>query len=298
MKLYESIKRPDNYNKFEEPFKKGDKVTVQEKVDGSNTSIMNDNGTLRLFSRTQEITQEQNGLQGFTTFVKEHENTILKHLPNGYVLFGEWLGMAKIGYNKNKTIPRYYLFDVAASIENMNDEETIKRHYVDVKTAKLFAEVLGFTFVPTIVEEMELDDFNSLVGTYVEGKISLLDNESIREGIVVKTINGKKRTKIVASQFSEVKQKKVKTLSTENEWVDKYITPMRIQKFLMKIKEKYNLDELALENYKLIFSNLDIISNDIINEEIDQIKFEIGKIIKRNATGAIKNYMIGDDYNE
>lgn len=287
MKLYESIKRPDNYDKHKEPFKKGDKITIQEKVDGSNTSIMNDNGTLRVFSRTQEITTEQNGLGGFTAFVKEHEEVILKHLPNGYVLFGEWLGMAKIGYNKNKNISRYYVFDVASSIMNMNDEDEIIRNYVDVQTSKILASVLGFEFVPTIVAEMELDDFNSLVGEYVEGKISLLDNESIREGIVVKSIDGKKRTKIVASQFSEVKQKKIKTLSTENEWVNKYITPMRIQKFLMKIKEKYNLEELALENYKLIFSNLDMISDDILNEELDQIKFEIGKIIKRNATGAI-----------
>ena len=31
MKLYESIKRPDNYDKFKEPFKKGDLITIQEK---------------------------------------------------------------------------------------------------------------------------------------------------------------------------------------------------------------------------------------------------------------------------
>ena len=83
-----------------------------------------------------------------------------------------------------------------------------------------------------------MNDFNELIPLYVENQKSLIDEESIREGIVVKTIDGAKRTKIVASQFNEVKQKNIKTLSTENEWINKFITPMRIQKFLLKIQEK------------------------------------------------------------
>ncbi|MEI3390144.1 MAG: RNA ligase family protein [Clostridia bacterium] len=34
---------------------KAEKVVIQEKIDGSNTAILNDNGKIRYFSRSQEI---------------------------------------------------------------------------------------------------------------------------------------------------------------------------------------------------------------------------------------------------
>lgn len=292
--MYESIKRPDNYDKFKEPFKKGDIITIQEKIDGSNTSIYNDNGKLRLFSRTQEITDSKENFRKFHEFVEKNKQNILDYLPNQYVIFGEWLGQAKIPYNKkanNGTLCPYYVFDVASSIENMNDENSIKRNYIPVFRAKELSKLIGFEFVPTIVEEMTMNDFNELIPLYVENQKSLIDDESIREGIVVKTVDGSKRTKIVASQFNEVKQKKIKTLSSENEWVNKYITPMRIQKFLIKIQEKENKEELKKEDYKLIFSNLELLSKDIIEEEIDDLMISISKIIKKQSVNAIKEYL-------
>jgi len=294
MKLYESIKRPDNYDKFKEPFKKGDLITIQEKIDGSNTSIYNDNGKLRLFSRTQEITDSKDNFKNFIEYIKTFEDKILEILPNQYVIFGEWLGQAKIPYNKkanNGTLCPYYVFDVASSIENMNDENAIKRNYVSIVESKKIANLIGFAFVPTIVEEMAMNDFNELIPLYVENQKSLIDEESIREGIVVKTIDGTKRTKIVASQFSEVKQKKIKTLSNENEWLNKFITPMRIQKFLMKVQEKENKDKLLKEDYRLIFSNLDLLSNDILKEELDDILLSISKLIKKQSINGIKEYL-------
>lgn len=294
MKLYESIKRPDNYDKFKEPFKKGDLITIQEKIDGSNTSIYNDNGKLRLFSRTQEITDSKDNFKNFIEYIKTFEDKILEILPNQYVIFGEWLGQAKIPYNKkanNGTLCPYYVFDVASSIENMNDENAIKRNYVSIVESKKIANLIGFAFVPTIVEEMAMNDFNELIPLYVENQKSLIDEESIREGIVVKTIDGTKRTKIVATQFSEVKQKKIKTLSNENEWLNKFITPMRIQKFLMKVQEKENKDKLLKEDYRLIFSNLDLLSDDVIKEELDDILLSISKLIKKQSVNAIKEYL-------
>lgn len=294
MKLYESIKRPDNYDKFKEPFKKGDLITIQEKIDGSNTSVYNDNGSLRLFSRTQEITNDKDNFKDFIKYIKDNEDMILKYLPNQYVMFGEWLGQAKIPYNKkakNGTLCPYYVFDIASSIENMNDEDTIKRNYLDIESSKNLASNMLLEFVPTIVESMTMNDFNELIVLYVENQKSLIDEESIREGIVVKTLDGTKRTKIVASQFSEVKQKKIRTLSNENEWLNKYITPMRIQKFLLKVKEIEHKEELKKEDYRLIFSNLELISKDIIEEEIEELKNNISKLIKKQSINAIKEYL-------
>lgn len=294
MKLYESIKRPDNYDKFKIPFKKGDLITIQEKIDGSNTTIFNDNGTLRLFSRTQEITDSKENFQDFIKFVKEHENDILNNLPNQYAMFGEWLGQAKIPYNKKAksgVISPYYVFDIAYKIENMNDEDKIQRYYLTPKESKKLATNMLLDFVPIIEEKIELSNFEEIIEKYVENQKSLIDEESIREGIVVKTTDGTKRVKIVATQFSEVKHKKNKLSDNPYNWLERFITPMRIQKFLMKVKELENKEELKVEDYKLIFSKLELLSGDVIREEIELIKEDIDKIIKKQSVNLIKQFL-------
>lgn len=95
MKMYCKIKRPDN---AKENIETGTRVIIQEKIDGSNTAMYNDNGRLRLYSRSQELTEED-GLSGFVKYAREKEKKILEHLPNGYVLYGEWLNQGKINYN-------------------------------------------------------------------------------------------------------------------------------------------------------------------------------------------------------
>lgn len=92
MKMYCKIKRPDNA-KYR--IEKGTRIVIQEKIDGSNTAIYNDNGKIRLYSRSNELTGED-GLNGFVKYAKERENRILEYLPNGYVLYGEWLNQGKI----------------------------------------------------------------------------------------------------------------------------------------------------------------------------------------------------------
>lgn len=298
MKLYESIKRPDNYSKFKEPFVKGDKIQIQEKLDGSNLSIMKDNGRLRVFSRTREITDNYTDFKGLEEWLKEHENVILQTLENGNVIFGEWLGQGKITYNKKagkSEIERYYMFDMATSIENMNDEDKIIRHYTPLIVAFDYASRMKIPFVPIINTELELNTFEELTPTYVENQRSLLDNNCIREGIVVKTIDGKKRVKIVGSDFSEVKSRKTTKTKSPYDFLDRYITPMRIQKFLMKVAEKEHIEEFTKEEYKLIFKNLDLLSEDILDEEQAAISKDINKIIKKQSIDAIKEYLEGVD---
>lgn len=298
MKLYESIKRPDNYSKFKKPFVKGDKIQIQEKLDGSNLSIMKDNGRLRVFSRTREITDNYTDFKGLEEWLKEHENVILQTLENGNVIFGEWLGQGKITYNKKagkSEIERYYMFDMATSIENMNDEDKIIRHYTPLIVAFDYASRMKIPFVPIINTELELNTFEELTPTYVENQRSLLDNNCIREGIVVKTIDGKKRVKIVGSDFSEVKSRKTTKTKSPYDFLDRYITPMRIQKFLMKVAEKEHIEEFTKEEYKLIFKNLDLLSEDILDEEQAAISKDINKIIKKQSIDAIKEYLEGVD---
>ena len=69
MTLYCKIKRPDN-TKYQ--IVRGEPVVIQEKLDGSNTAIYNDNGKLRLFSRSNELTKED-GLGGFVKYMRARE---------------------------------------------------------------------------------------------------------------------------------------------------------------------------------------------------------------------------------
>lgn len=294
MKLYESIKRPDNYSRKQAPFFKGNIIQIQEKLDGSNIAIMKDNNQLRIFSRNREITENYCDFKGLSEWLIHHEKKILEALNNGNVIFGEWLGQGKIPYNKkasNGNLERYYIFDIATSIENMEDEEKIERHYLPVTMALTLSDKLGIPFVPILCEEMIFNTFEELIPKYVEKKRSEIDSECIREGIVVKTVDGLKRVKIVGQQFSEVKTKK--TLKTDDpyKFLDKYITPARIQKFLMKVSEKEHIEKITKEDYKLIFKNLDLLSDDVMSEEEDAIRKETSRIIKRHSTNSIKAYL-------
>jgi len=116
MKMYCKIKRPDNA-KYQ--IEKGEKVVIQEKLDGSNTAIYNDNGKLRLYSRSNELKGED-GLGGFVKYIKEKESKILKYLPNGYVLYGEWLNQGKINYN-------------SLAKQGKNYKEIIQHFYKDIE---------------------------------------------------------------------------------------------------------------------------------------------------------------------
>ena len=76
MKMYCKIKRPDN---AKEKIEKGEKIIIQEKIDGSNTAIYNDNGTIRYFSRSNELTGED-GLSGFVKYAKSKEDKIQEEI--------------------------------------------------------------------------------------------------------------------------------------------------------------------------------------------------------------------------
>ena len=150
MKMYCKIKRPDN---AKEQIEKGESVVIQEKLDGSNTAIMNDNGKLRLFSRTNELTGED-GLGGFVKYMKAKEEQILKYLPNGYVLYGEWLEQGKINYNslaKQGKIEPYYAFDLVKEIiQRPTEGEDFTRVFASMEEMKEIANKIGFKTVPEL----------------------------------------------------------------------------------------------------------------------------------------------------
>lgn len=287
MKMYCKIKRPDN---TKQPIEKGEKIVIQEKIDGSNTAIYNDNGKLRLFSRSQELKGED-GLSGFVSYMKARESKILEVLPKGYVLYGEWLNQGKINYNslaKQGKIEPYYAFDLAKEIINKpTEDEDFIRVFASIEEMKEIANKIGLKTVPEL-DITNLSDYEEIKNKYVDNQKSALEGtDCIREGIVVKTLDGEKRIKIVADKFQEVKSIKNSETKSPYAFLDKYITPMRICKFLTTL----GIENPKPEDYREIFKNLDIIANDILEEEKEQILKDITRIIKKQAIPNIKEYV-------
>ena len=148
MKMYCKIKRPDNA-KYQ--IEKGQLVVIQEKLDGSNTAIYNNDGKIKYFSRSQELKGED-GLGGFVKYMKAKEDKILEYLPKGYVLYGEWLGQGKINYNslaKQGKIEPYYAFDLVKKIEQKpTEDEDFTRIFATISEMKEVAEKIGLKTVP------------------------------------------------------------------------------------------------------------------------------------------------------
>ena len=287
MKMYCKIKRPDN---AKEQIEKGTEVIIQEKIDGSNTAIYNDNGKIRYFSRSQELTGED-GLNGFIKWIKFRENKILENLPIGYVLYGEWLGQGKINYNslaKQGKIEPYYAFDLVKEIvDKPTEDEDFTRVFASIEEMKKIASKIGLKTVPEL-DRIILNSYEELKQKYVDNQKSALEGtDCIREGIVIKTIYGDKRIKIVGDKFQEVKSIKNGETKSPYSFLDKYITPMRVCKFLTTI----GIENPKPEDYREIFKKLDIIAEDILNEEKEQILKDISRIIKKQAIPNIKEYV-------
>ena len=287
MKMYCKIKRPDN---SKEQIEKGTEVIIQEKIDGSNTAIYNDNGKIRYFSRSQELTGED-GLNGFIKWIKFRENKILENLPIGYVLYGEWLGQGKINYNslaKQGKIEPYYAFDLVKEIlDKPTEDEDFTRVFASIEEMKEIANKIGLKTVPEL-DRIILNSYEELKQKYVDNQKSALEGtDCIREGIVIKTIDGDKRIKIVGDKFQEVKSIKNGETKSPYSFLDKYITPMRVCKFLTTI----GIENPKPEDYREIFKKLDIIAEDILNEEKNQILKDISRIIMKQAIPNIKEYV-------
>lgn len=287
MKMYCKIKRPDN-SKIK--IEKGEYIAVQEKLDGSNTAIYNDNGKIRYFSRSKELKGED-GLNGFIDYIKTKENKILEFLQNGHVLYGEWLGQGKINYNslaRQGKIEPYYVFDLVKKIiKNKTEDDDFIRIFANVNEMQEVVEKIGLKTVPEL-DRLNFKNYEELKEKYVDNQKSALEGtDCIREGIVIKTVDGKKRIKIVADQFKEIKS--IKNIETKSPFafLDRYITPARICKFLTTI----NIDNPTTENYREIFKQLDILADDILQEEKEQIVKDIKRIIKKQSVFNIKNYI-------
>lgn len=239
MKKYKDIERLKD--KYAPAFKVGEHITITEKIDGANASIVvNEDGTLTACSRRNELNQN-NTLQGFYDFVQTLDASIVSAaLTSRYILFGEWLVKHTIRYPEDK-MKQFYVFDVY-------DTET--EQYMPWDFTKQIAEFIGLKTVPLFYDGpfISWEHIYSFVGKTEMG------GEPTGEGVVIKSqdrLDNKfsgtpEYVKIVAKEFSEVHQSKpqkeidpakVAAKQAAEDFAATIVTARRVEKAIQKLVE-------------------------------------------------------------
>lgn len=239
MKKYKDIERLKD--KYAPAFKAGEHITITEKIDGANASIVvNEDGTLTACSRRNELNQN-NTLQGFYDFVQTLDASIVSAaLTSRYILFGEWLVKHTIRYPEDK-MKQFYVFDVY-------DTET--EQYMPWDFTKQIAEFIGLKTVPLFYDGpfISWEHIYSFVGKTEMG------GEPTGEGVVIKSqdrLDNKfsgtpEYVKIVAKEFSEVHQSKpqkeidpakVAARQAAEDLATTIVTARRVEKSIQKLVE-------------------------------------------------------------
>lgn len=241
--------------------------SIQEKVDGANTSIWVEDGVLHCGSRNQEVTHS--GFNGFVDYVHSHAGikNYLRDNPT-HRLYGEWLVRHTIAYNEN-AYRKFYLFDIEVDDVLLPPEQVfaVAESYT-IPSPQLFA----------VIQDPSTADLEAYAGKSSIG--------SMGEGVVIKNhafINKFGRNcyaKLVTNNFKEATSVVFGSNSKDSESYyeihisNKYITPQRVEKIMNKIQ--------PLLDHPLGKPDTPRISNtvyhDMITEEIWEIQDDVPQV--------------------
>lgn len=190
--LYPKTKRISNSNK----------ITITEKLDGSNLGFFNVEGSLVIAQRNHIF--KLSGLEevkaklykGLYQWLLDNGHTLQAELRHGSGIFGEWLGMGKLKY---ADLGRFYMF-AKANIDNefnayniYYDRDLFQYPFLSLKTPDcigIVPEVCQTNSIPSI---KELDDIYDLyctkLGRSVEGFVISIDQTNVLKYVRMK--NGK-----------------------------------------------------------------------------------------------------------
>jgi len=217
--------------------------TLEEKIDGANTSIWKDEtGWIRTASHNNEV---KAGFNGFVDYVQKNEG--IKNLLNmkeGIILYGEWLVRHTVSYNET-SYRQWYMYDIWDGNLNewMPPEGVIK--LADAFNIK-HPQVFGTFENPT--KEL-IDTFAGKTNLGLKG-----------EGVVIKNMNFKNKfgdieyAKVVTQEFKEDNgiifggNNKDSNVYWETYVMNKYMTVERVRKIMNKIEplieEKFDMKHI------------------------------------------------------
>jgi hypothetical protein len=255
-------------------------VTVEEKIDGANTSIwLDDAGVVQCGSRTRQLPADES-FNGFTEWARNQESIVsyLNEHPDR-ILYGEWLVRHTISYNET-AYKKWYLYDIY---------DSTAEEFIPSRDVKLVAEEYGFNtpqvFAEGFLSEEQIREF--------VGKSNLGEQG---EGVVIKRYGWKNRfgdhayAKIVTQKFQENNaitfggNNKHSDTYQEMYFVQKYCTLARVEKIMNKIQPEIDR-RLDMEHIPRVSNTC---YHDMITEEAWEIA-QTGKVVdfkqlKRLAT--------------
>jgi len=281
----------------------GDKIWIEEKIDGANCGIRYDKENDKLVAQSRKRILEigQDDLRGFGAFVErlnansEWKDAIIKEIFGGsdnLVLFGEWLVPHTIKY-LNDAYKKMYCYDMY----NLETEEYLPQFdvYHKVKNAVRKGVPLCGAPIFYIGPFVSWEHVNNFVGKTSE----MLGASPCGEGIVIKNQsrlndpNSRKPfyIKIVTEQFKEVqKSNRAKKeidpnaaaqLEADMALTKEIVTEARVRKMLNKFVDEAILSEdWSIADMKIIAQNLSKrIIEDCIKEEKETVE-KIGSFSK------------------
>lgn len=255
----------------------GDRIIIQEKLDGANASFSLEGGELHSFSRRLKL-DESNTLGGFYQFVLDKFETAKELLNENYIYFGEWLNPHKVKYEGYQK--QFFLFDIW---------DKVNQQYLDFDVVETEAKKLGLNLIPiffkgTYESYQQLEQY--IGKTMLNGK---LGDKELGEGIVVKNVDYRDRfgnqmfVKLVVDDFREVqKQKKPKDHTAfknapEFLLAESLVTKARVEKIIFKLRDEGLIgDEIEQKEVGVIFKECNVRTyEDLIKEESDSITPEL-----------------------
>jgi hypothetical protein len=283
---YDKIKRIGMVE-TQDIFKDNDIITIEEKLDGANTSFFVKDGNIIFGSRNQQMTSnegEDTNVQKMFMACVNYVRDILKDkdlsLLNGKIVYGENMVKHTLNYDWEMT-PPFVAFDIY-------DVETGKYLATNDKMA-LFEEyqlIPAPTISITLAEYVKEDIEESYIST---SKYAPKDNPFKAEGVVIKNYAKQIFAKYVREEFKEDNKKvfgggKKDAKNDDEVIVAKYCTNARINK---QIYSMINEEGIALE-MAMMKQLPNKVWEDIIEEEYKTIlttkyKLDISNIRKMVA---------------
>jgi hypothetical protein len=236
---------------------------VQEKIDGANTQIWEDDG-IKLGSRNQEIKE---GFNGFVEYIENHKgiNKLLEDHPR-YRLYGEWLVRHTVSYNET-AYKKFYLFDILLDDEKFLE---IPKVYELAKKYEIDTPQLFFSKENPSIEEIMDCVGKSQIGEKGEGVV-------IKNFGFINTFGRNDYAKVVTEKFKEENSlvfggnNKHSDTYWEMYVVNKYCTLSRVEKIMHKIEPTID-KKLDMVHIPRITNT---VYNDILTEEIWEISKKV-----------------------
>ena len=208
-------------------------VTVQEKIDGANTSIWLDEGVLKGGSRSRELGDES--FNGFVEYINNHSGimNLLTDNPT-YRLYGEWLVRHTIAY-KETSYKQFYLFDIWTEEGGFMPQDMVQ----------MIAEGNGINYPQVFFT-------GSITAEAIQEFVGKTNLGELGEGVVIKNPSFINKfgdcvyAKVVTEKF---KEDNALTFGGNNKhsdsyWemyiINKYATLARVQKIMNKIQPEYD----------------------------------------------------------